>query len=187
MSPDDLAKILDELGKRLGPTGQHVFELAVRNVVITNTIWVGFWGVVAVISLATLLVSLYKFRSYGRLLASLSDRIDADVEDRRAINNKMGEYERAKQAANLEAMTAKERAAWLNQASQTYGFGTRGYVTLSYPSLSEFDDANLRPLWVAIVSAVILLFAVGCLLIRLPGLLNPEYAALRDLLDAISR
>jgi uncharacterized protein involved in response to NO len=34
MNADDLAKILDELGKRLGPTGSHVFELAVRQVYI---------------------------------------------------------------------------------------------------------------------------------------------------------
>lgn len=34
MNPDDLAKILDELGRRLGPTGQHVFDLAVRQQII---------------------------------------------------------------------------------------------------------------------------------------------------------
>jgi len=34
MNPDDLAKILDELGQRLGPAGQHVFELAIRQVYI---------------------------------------------------------------------------------------------------------------------------------------------------------
>ena len=34
MNADDLANILDELGQRLGPTGEHVFNLAVRQVVI---------------------------------------------------------------------------------------------------------------------------------------------------------
>ena len=34
MNADDLAKILDELGQRLGPTGEHVFQLAVRQVYI---------------------------------------------------------------------------------------------------------------------------------------------------------
>lgn len=34
MNPDDLVKILDELGRRLGPAGEHVFELAVRQVYI---------------------------------------------------------------------------------------------------------------------------------------------------------
>lgn len=34
MNPDDLARILDELGRRLGPAGEHVFELAVRQVYV---------------------------------------------------------------------------------------------------------------------------------------------------------
>ncbi len=34
MTADDLAKILDMLGQRLGPTGQYVFGLAVRQVYI---------------------------------------------------------------------------------------------------------------------------------------------------------
>jgi hypothetical protein len=34
MNPDDLARILDELGQRLGPTGEYVFALAVRQVYI---------------------------------------------------------------------------------------------------------------------------------------------------------
>ena len=34
MNPDDLVRILDELGERLGPTGEFVFALAVRQVYI---------------------------------------------------------------------------------------------------------------------------------------------------------
>ena len=32
MNPDDLARFLDELGERLGPTGEYVFALTVRQV-----------------------------------------------------------------------------------------------------------------------------------------------------------
>jgi hypothetical protein len=34
MSADELGRILDELGRRLGPAGEHVFALAVRQVYI---------------------------------------------------------------------------------------------------------------------------------------------------------
>ena len=39
MNPDDLAQILDELGSRLGPTGEYVFALAVRQVYINGIAW----------------------------------------------------------------------------------------------------------------------------------------------------
>lgn len=35
MTPDQITQLLDQLGQRLGPTGQHAFELAVRYT-ITN-------------------------------------------------------------------------------------------------------------------------------------------------------
>ena len=34
MNATDLSSTFDELGKRLGPAGQHVFELAVRQVYV---------------------------------------------------------------------------------------------------------------------------------------------------------
>jgi hypothetical protein len=42
MNPDDLARILDELGQRLGPTGEYVFALAVRQVVIDAVLLLAF-------------------------------------------------------------------------------------------------------------------------------------------------
>lgn len=47
MNPDDLAKVLDELGERLGPTGEYVFALAVRQVYI-NAVLFGVFFVVSV-------------------------------------------------------------------------------------------------------------------------------------------
>lgn len=34
MTPEQVTNLLDQLGQRLGPAGQHVFELAVRQVFI---------------------------------------------------------------------------------------------------------------------------------------------------------
>lgn len=38
MSADDLAKLLDELGRRLGPAGEHVFALAVQRVIVGGVV-----------------------------------------------------------------------------------------------------------------------------------------------------
>ena len=51
MNADELAKILDELGQRLGPTGEYVFALAVRQAYIEG--WT-FVGVAVLFGLATL-------------------------------------------------------------------------------------------------------------------------------------
>lgn len=39
MTADQLAQLLDELGKRLGPAGEHVYQLTVRQVVIESLLW----------------------------------------------------------------------------------------------------------------------------------------------------
>lgn len=38
MTPEDIARILDDLGQRIGPAGEYVFQLAVRQVVITSAV-----------------------------------------------------------------------------------------------------------------------------------------------------
>jgi hypothetical protein len=38
MTPEQLGQFLDELGKRLGPAGDHVYQLAIRQVVISNAV-----------------------------------------------------------------------------------------------------------------------------------------------------
>jgi len=74
MNPDDLAKILDELGQRLGPTGSHVFELAVRQQVILGVI-----GLVAGVTLVALgiIVGFWEWRKqppiiFGPVIAGVS-------------------------------------------------------------------------------------------------------------------
>lgn len=56
MNADEITRLLDELGKRLGPAGEHVFELAVRQQVIVSTMWLIGASLVALICL-TILVS----------------------------------------------------------------------------------------------------------------------------------
>lgn len=50
MNPEDLARILDDLGERLGPAGEYAFSLAVRQVFIDGAMGlvVGLVGVVVI-------------------------------------------------------------------------------------------------------------------------------------------
>ena len=70
MSADDLVRLLDELGQRLGPTGEYVFALAVRQVYVDAAIYIGAWLVV-VIALAIVARPLYWWTQDGD---SYSDR-----------------------------------------------------------------------------------------------------------------
>lgn len=117
MNPDDLAKILDELGKRLGPTGEHVFELAVRQVYINA-------------ATATLLLVVFV-------------------------------------GINVLAVPRMWR-----------------YVTA--PNQGSYSDRGMAAFLLGMldvgVGGLVLLAAV----IYIPSVLNPEYAAIRDILSAVS-
>jgi len=57
MTADDLAKILDELGQRLGPAGQHVFALAVRQQLIDGAIGAALIVVLVVLTILVTIVA----------------------------------------------------------------------------------------------------------------------------------
>ena len=65
MNADDLVRLLDELGQRLGPTGEYVFALAVRQVYVDAAIYIGAWLVV-VIGLAIVARPLYRWTQDDR-------------------------------------------------------------------------------------------------------------------------
>ena len=71
MNAEELAKILDELGERLGPTGEYVFSLAVRQVTLEG--WFLFVPLVFIglVFLAT---------AIGIVVAWLRDKISASSE-----------------------------------------------------------------------------------------------------------
>lgn len=117
MSPDDLSKILDELGQRLGPAGGHVFELAVRQAIIDGVMSL----VGGVVYLAAFLVGVVLAVRITRRPAS-SDRDD-------------------------------------------------------------FVTREMAPVLFLLVGGIGALVAAVCALGGLSTLLNPEYAAIRDLLE----
>lgn len=129
MNPDDLARILDELGKRLGPAGEHVFELAIRQVVIDAVITLA-WAVPLLIATAitTYLVGRWTIGAYRKEKAE---------EDPRA-----------------------------------------------YHSVDVFPYA-LSWLLAGLIIVCIVIVAGTALVYNLSRILNPEYAAIRDILNAV--
>lgn len=67
MNPDDLAKILDDLSRRLGPAGQHVFDLAVRQVIIDSVIGIVFGVLFIVVFLIVARIDIAQAREHGDL------------------------------------------------------------------------------------------------------------------------
>ncbi len=185
MNPDDIARILDDLGSRIGPAGEYVFALAVRQAVIANALW--FLGSVAVCVVAAF-AAVRWFRgqravetAIGRMEATIAEANTAS-EDIRA---KHRDFDREKQAADLAAMTEKQRKEWYDLQSRLFGFG--GYYgdrPFSFDAREAHAEADARR-FAGVVSAAVAVIALIVGLTALPGLLNPEYAALTDILSRI--
>jgi hypothetical protein len=65
VNPDDLIRILDELGKRLGPTGEYVFGLAVRQVYIEAVVGIGLFAFALMVG-AIVIPRVYRWQQADR-------------------------------------------------------------------------------------------------------------------------
>lgn len=63
MNPEDVGRILDEIGERIGPAGEYAWELTVRQVYIEGWAWL-LAGIV-VLAFAILLSGLLAYRFIG--------------------------------------------------------------------------------------------------------------------------
>ena len=63
MNADDLGKILDELGQRLGPAGEHVYSVLVKQAVVSGIVQVTAAIVVLALMTAAIVVT-YKFAQH---------------------------------------------------------------------------------------------------------------------------
>lgn len=131
MEPEDLARILDDLGQRLGPTGEYVFALAVRQVVIDASITLA-WGIPTILAVTAVVVWAARFTRQRYAAA-------------KAIE-KPGGY-------------SYERVDLMNYVMPWLMFGFIGSIVLGTAGLAVTH--------------------------QLGRLLNPEYAAIRDILGAV--
>lgn len=187
MTADEIGRILDELGDRLGPAGSHVFELAVRQQIVTGALWT---VVLLVAAVTAALVAVGAVRRVRRLETTISDidrQIDAAREKYAVTAEGVRQFRDEKEKAELDAMTPKARAAWYEQMVGVLNFSSYGYGSPTISAdLYKLRDANGNRLFVAgiagLTAAVCLVFAF---LGPVPAVLNPEYAAIRDLIGAI--
>lgn len=74
MNPDDIARILDDLGQRLGPAGQYVFGLAVRQAFIDGLLQTGIAVVgLTVVGVVVLAAARISRRQWARESADKRD------------------------------------------------------------------------------------------------------------------
>lgn len=57
MEPDEIIRLLDELGQRLTPAGEYAFSLAVRQQVIDGAVWLIGMGVTFIIGAILVIAS----------------------------------------------------------------------------------------------------------------------------------
>ena len=57
MNPEDIARILDDLGNRIGPAGEYVWQLTVRQVVIDAWLWGAFGILLFLVGVACVVIA----------------------------------------------------------------------------------------------------------------------------------
>lgn len=77
MNPEDVGRVLDELGERIGPAGEYAWQLTVRQVVIDAALW-------GALGLFLVALGIFTFALLRR-----NDR-EADVENRLGLGNALG-------------------------------------------------------------------------------------------------
>jgi hypothetical protein len=68
MNPEDVGKILDEIGERIGPAGAYAWEITVRQVLIDGAVW-SLVGLIAIVG--------------GVVVALAGHRHDARIKERK--------------------------------------------------------------------------------------------------------
>lgn len=129
MTAEELSTLLDELGQRLGPAGEHVFALAVRQVYVVSAAWL-------IVGVLVLIATAFAWQAIRRYIASEWARWNA-----------LPEHEK-----NYPSLNGKP---------------THGAVLLYLVPVAS----GLLGLWIVL----------GCMV----SLLNPEYAAIRDLIGTV--
>ena len=135
MSAEDLVRILDELGQRLGPTGERAFALAVQYKVTCSLLW----AIVSLVLLVGLAIAIVLAARYTQ----------------RAYQAEVERYEAGK--GRWQGIRSGP-----DYSDYAFPWAIGGMLAL-FPVVTLF--------WVLVTSVI--------------TLLNPEYAALSDIIGAI--
>src|SRR5258708_17084678 len=134
MSGEELAKILDELGQRLGPAGSHVFGLAVRQQFITGAIWSVVLLGSAFVGVVVATAAIRRVRRLETVIEAIEGRIAEQTRQRAETEQAIRKIQKERDDARLEAMTPEARSAWLTQMSGLLNIGSYGYSSFGIGS-----------------------------------------------------
>ena len=180
MNPEDVGKILDEIGERIGPAGEYAFELAVRQQLITGALWTVLWA--GVIALCVIAVR-WALRKVA-VIDTLADAIAKLEESTKAIKAEADAFRHEKEAAQLETLTPEERADWYRTWSTTFGAFGRYYGS-SGLGIEPTREERAPYYAVVVIAGIVSTVAVFSLANVLPRLLNPEWKAIEALIGVI--
>lgn len=59
MTLEQFEQFIDDLGTKLGPAAQHIYEIAVRQAIVTGAIWTAIGCVTLLVAVAGLVIALW--------------------------------------------------------------------------------------------------------------------------------
>lgn len=189
MNPEDIGKILDEIGERIGPAGEYAFTLAVRQQIIVGVLWTMFVVALIVVSATVLIRCVGRIRRIDVIAAALTTAIEKQQADSAEITKAVADFRREKEAADLEAMTPEARWQWFDLQSKLFGFGSYyGGSSLDRTARDTQEVLNTEqiPYMVAAtISGLVLVIACYSLIGAIQPLLNPEWKAIQAVIGLI--
>jgi hypothetical protein len=66
VNPEDVGRILDEIGQRIGPAGEYAWQLTVRQVHIDAWLWMGFGVLILVAAIVCSSLLAYNFVAHKK-------------------------------------------------------------------------------------------------------------------------
>ena len=179
MNPEDIGRVLDEIGERIGPAGEYAFGLAVRQQITLGIIWTAFWLAVLVISLLVLRSAVRGTEVIKGLVASFNDQQD----ELDKVKREAQAFRDAKEQAAVDAMIPEQRKEWFRLMHERLGLFGGFYGSTRGESKAERTMEERFPFYaVAVVSGLIAAFAAINFVNVLPSLLNPEWRAIESLI-----
>ena len=186
MNPEDVGRILDEIGERIGPAGEYAFELAVRQQVIVGALWTVFLAAVITLAATILIRSLRRVRSVEAIAEAVEAKVNSHAAESEALKKAVSEYRSAHEAARLEAMTAEQRKDWYDRWSGLGGYYPSFYGGSTASDVREQVNKERAPYYIAAsVSGFVLAVASYSFVHAVQPLLNPEWKAIEALIGAI--
>lgn len=166
---EDIQTLLQNLGQSLEGPGRYLFDLAVRNNII--------WALLPVIgTIIATIVALVFYRAWRGAMDIRSSKLVAALEEK--WTKDFGAYQTSVEDRFTKAVSTITTARdWSQRPSLRFEF---------YTGREEITDREQFLMFGAIIATFAAVGLAFVSLFALPNLLNPEWAAVNDLVNRLS-